>query len=94
MVLIFDCNAQNRRVALITNVKPGKLRDVMSEGLVRVLLKFSYLLQFVSCDVEMTAYVLTPIFQVLCASNEDHTVVEPLLPPEGAKIGERVTFSG
>ncbi|GMI80290.1 hypothetical protein like AT2G40660 [Hibiscus trionum] len=54
----------NRRVALITNVKPGKLRDVMSEGL------------------------------VLCASNEDHSVVEPLLPPEGAKPGERVSFSG
>ncbi|XP_061987805.1 uncharacterized protein LOC133706315 isoform X3 [Populus nigra] len=54
----------NRRVVLITNVKPGKLRDVMSEGL------------------------------VLCASNEDHTVVEPLLPPEGAKVGERVSFLG
>ncbi|XP_044462684.1 aminoacyl tRNA synthase complex-interacting multifunctional protein 1 isoform X3 [Mangifera indica] len=54
----------NRRVVLITNVKPGKLRDVMSEGL------------------------------VLCASNEDHTVVEPLLPPGGAKPGERVSFSG
>ncbi|OMO90043.1 hypothetical protein COLO4_19421 [Corchorus olitorius] len=56
--------AKNRRVVLITNVKPGKLRDVMSEGL------------------------------VLCASNEDHTRVEPLLPPEGAKPGERVSFSG
>lgn len=28
---------QNRRVVLITNVKPGKLRDVMSEGLVILL---------------------------------------------------------
>ncbi|XP_027338634.1 aminoacyl tRNA synthase complex-interacting multifunctional protein 1 [Abrus precatorius] len=54
----------NRRVVLITNVKPGKLRDVMSEGL------------------------------VLCASNEGPTIVEPLLPPEGAKIGERISFSG
>ncbi|KAK7353515.1 hypothetical protein VNO80_18964 [Phaseolus coccineus] len=54
----------NRRVVLITNVKPGKLRDVVSEGL------------------------------VLCASNEGPTVVEPLLPPEGAKIGERISFSG
>ncbi|KAL5733063.1 hypothetical protein ACOSP7_032401 [Xanthoceras sorbifolium] len=54
----------NRRVVLITNVKPGKLRDVMSEGL------------------------------VFCASNEDHTIVEPLLPPEGAKPGERVSFCG
>ncbi|KAJ4969937.1 hypothetical protein NE237_003036 [Protea cynaroides] len=54
----------NRRVVLITNVKPGKLRDVMSAGL------------------------------VLCASNQDHTVVEPLLPPKGAKLGERISFSG
>ncbi|WOK96715.1 hypothetical protein Cni_G05422 [Canna indica] len=54
----------NRRVVLITNVKPGKLRDIMSSGL------------------------------VLCASNEDHTVVEPLAPPEGALLGEQVSFSG
>ncbi|KAK3022403.1 hypothetical protein RJ639_047377 [Escallonia herrerae] len=54
----------NRRVALITNVKPGKLRDVMSEGL------------------------------VLCASSEDHTAVEPLIVPEGARIGECVSFTG
>lgn len=54
----------NRLVALITNVKPGKLRDVVSEGL------------------------------VLCASNADHTVVEPLIVPQGAKIGESVTFAG
>ncbi|XP_009363792.1 methionine--tRNA ligase, cytoplasmic [Pyrus x bretschneideri] len=54
----------NRHVVLVTNVKPGKLRDVMSQGL------------------------------VLCASSEDHTLVEPLLPPQGAKLGERVSFSG
>ncbi|XP_047341486.1 aminoacyl tRNA synthase complex-interacting multifunctional protein 1 [Impatiens glandulifera] len=54
----------NRQIVLITNVKPGKLRDVVSEGL------------------------------VLCASNEDHTVVEPLIPPKGAKVGECVSFSG
>lgn len=40
MVLLHDFTAQNRRVALITNVKPGKLRDVVSEGLVCI---FSYL---------------------------------------------------
>ncbi|XP_058110654.1 tRNA-aminoacylation cofactor arc1 [Magnolia sinica] len=54
----------NRHVVLVTNVKPGKLRDVMSAGL------------------------------VLCASSQDHTVVEPLLPPKGAKLGERISFSG
>lgn len=42
----------------------------------------------------MTLYAFDSYFQVLCASNEDHTVVEPLLPPEGAKIGERVSFTG
>ncbi|KAK1265394.1 putative methionine--tRNA ligase [Acorus gramineus] len=54
----------NRLVVLITNVKPGKLRDVMSAGL------------------------------VLCASSEDHTTVEPLCPPEGAIIGECISFAG
>ncbi|XP_050385576.1 LOW QUALITY PROTEIN: tRNA-aminoacylation cofactor arc1-like [Argentina anserina] len=63
------CNPEeltNRRVVelLITNVKPWKLRDMMSEGL------------------------------VLCASSADHTIVEPILPQEGSKIGERVLFSG
>ncbi|KAL7107551.1 hypothetical protein ACP275_06G061600 [Erythranthe tilingii] len=54
----------NRLVVLITNVKPGKLRDMMSEGL------------------------------VLCATNTDHTAVEPLIAPDGAKPGEYVTFAG
>lgn len=31
---------------------------------------------------------------VLCASNEDHTKVEPLAPPEGAVVGERIMFEG
>lgn len=31
---------------------------------------------------------------VLCASNEDHTVVEPLEVPTGVANGELVTFSG
>eukprot|EP00897_Mesotaenium_endlicherianum_P010925 jgi/Mesen1/9861/ME000070S09143 len=31
---------------------------------------------------------------VLCASNEDHTQCQPLLPPLGAAIGERVSFQG
>ncbi|XP_049411091.1 tRNA-aminoacylation cofactor arc1 isoform X2 [Solanum stenotomum] len=54
----------NRLVVLVTNMKPSKLRDVTSEGM------------------------------VLCASNEDHTVVEPLIAPEGAKVGECISFAG
>lgn len=31
---------------------------------------------------------------LLCASNEEHTEVEPLTPPEGAVPGERLRFCG
>lgn len=31
---------------------------------------------------------------VMCASNEEHTSVDFVVPPEGAKNGERVTFAG
>jgi len=31
---------------------------------------------------------------VLCASNADHTAVEFAVPPQGAQIGERITFEG
>jgi methionine--tRNA ligase beta chain len=31
---------------------------------------------------------------VMCASNADHTAVETMEPPEGAKIGERIMFEG
>ncbi|KAF9661428.1 hypothetical protein SADUNF_Sadunf19G0067700 [Salix dunnii] len=120
----------NRRVVLITNVKPGKLRDVMSEGLVTFTVTFSFnqcllysmfnqILAFTSrfflssfpklckkikldnmvrvyCVLLVELCYFRELYngQVLCASNEDHTVVEPLLPPEGAKVGERVSFLG
>ena len=31
---------------------------------------------------------------LLCASNEDHTVVIPLSPPAGVAVGELITFEG
>ena len=31
---------------------------------------------------------------VLCASNDDHTKVEPLRVPEGCVPGERISFEG
>ena len=31
---------------------------------------------------------------VMCASNDDHTAVETMEPPVGAKIGERIMFEG
>eukprot|EP01026_Neomeris_dumetosa_P078809 TRINITY_DN8557_c0_g1_i1.p1 TRINITY_DN8557_c0_g1~~TRINITY_DN8557_c0_g1_i1.p1 ORF type:complete len:267 (-),score=48.25 TRINITY_DN8557_c0_g1_i1:95-895(-) len=54
----------NRKVVVITNLKPAKMRDIMSSGM------------------------------VLCASNEDHTQVDPLLVPDEVQIGERVKIDG
>ncbi|WZZ41340.1 hypothetical protein YC2023_037599 [Brassica napus] len=42
-------------------------------------------------DGKLSSICINP---VICASNEDHSVVEPLLPPAGTKPGERVSFSG
>lgn len=55
---------QNRRVVVVTNLKPAKMRDVMSYGM------------------------------VLCASNDAHDQVEPILPPEGVPVGEKISFEG
>ena len=52
------------RVCVVCNLKPAKMRDVLSSGM------------------------------VLCSSNEDHTVVKFVDPPEGAKVGERIKFEG
>lgn len=53
-----------RMVAVVANLKPAKMRDVMSYGM------------------------------VLCASNDDHTAVDPVLVPAGVPPGERVMFEG
>lgn len=45
-------------------------------------------------DQNIAKRSLICLLQVLCASNEDHSEVEPLLPPVGAQPGERVSFSG
>ncbi|KAL6073758.1 G4 quadruplex nucleic acid binding protein [Balamuthia mandrillaris] len=52
------------RVLCLCNLKPAKMRGVLSEAM------------------------------VLCASNEDHSQVELIHPPEGVPNGERITFEG
>eukprot|EP01024_Parvocaulis_polyphysoides_P073381 TRINITY_DN9440_c0_g1_i4.p1 TRINITY_DN9440_c0_g1~~TRINITY_DN9440_c0_g1_i4.p1 ORF type:complete len:398 (+),score=44.26 TRINITY_DN9440_c0_g1_i4:134-1195(+) len=54
----------NRFVLVITNLKPAKMRDLMSSGM------------------------------VLCASNEDHTQVVPVVVPEGVQPGEKIQVEG
>lgn len=55
---------KDRMVAVICNLKPAKMRDIVSYGM------------------------------VLCASNADHTQVDPIIPPEGSTIGSRIMVEG
>lgn len=55
---------QNRMVVVVCNLKPAKMRDIMSYGM------------------------------VMCASNDTHDQVDPVNPPEGAIIGEKISFEG
>uniref|UniRef100_A0A1A9W3A7 Tyrosine--tRNA ligase n=1 Tax=Glossina brevipalpis TaxID=37001 RepID=A0A1A9W3A7_9MUSC len=51
-------------VAVLCNLKPAKMRGILSEGM------------------------------VLCTSNADHTVVEPLIVPSSTAPGTRLAFEG
>lgn len=51
-------------VIVFANLKPRKLADIMSNGM------------------------------IMCASNEDKSVIEVIRPPEDSKIGERVQLTG
>ncbi len=52
-------------------------------------------LVLVLCNLKKRNLVGVPSHgMVLCASNAEHTEVEFVVPPEGAKVGERVMFEG
>lgn len=53
-----------RQVLLLCNLKPAKMRGVLSEGM------------------------------ILCASNADHTEVEPIVVPSGSNAGDRISVEG
>lgn len=55
---------KQRLVAVLCNLKPSKMRGIMSEGM------------------------------ILCTSNSDHTIVEPIVIPANASIGSQLTFEG
>jgi len=61
---VSEADMLNRTVAVVCNLKPAKMRGILSTGM------------------------------VLCASNEDHTVVDPILIPEGSTIGSRIMVEG
>jgi len=55
---------QGRMVTVLCNLKPVKMRGILSSGM------------------------------VLCGSNEEHSQVELLEPPEGAQVGEHLLLDG
>ena len=61
---VTEADMQGRKVVVVCNLKPAKMRDVMSYGM------------------------------VLCASNDDHTQVDPIIPPDGSKPGDKVFCPG
>lgn len=54
----------NRKVVVVCNLKPAKMRDIVSYGM------------------------------VLCASNSDHTQVDPIRPPEESSPSDKVCCEG
>ena len=61
---VSEDDMMNRMVAVVCNLKPAKMRGILSTGM------------------------------VLCASNDDHTSVDPILIPEGSTIGSRIMVEG
>jgi aminoacyl tRNA synthase complex-interacting multifunctional protein 1 len=61
---VSEADMKDRKVAVVCNLKPAKMRDIMSYGM------------------------------VLCASNADHTKVDPILIPEGSTVGSRILCEG
>ena len=61
---VSEADMLNRTVAVVCNLKPAKMRGILSTGM------------------------------VLCASNEDHTAVDPILIPEGSTVGSRIMVEG
>jgi tRNA-binding EMAP/Myf-like protein len=70
VLFLFASAMQNRRIVLITNVKPGKLRDVMSEGLVHFLPFYEF--------INEALYVLHSIEQSKIHLNDQCRVLEEL----------------
>ena len=96
---------QGLRVIVVCNLKPAKMREVMSYGMVRKLVISPFMIGlpiFVPVYTgipspplpENNTSPLNPPMQVLCASNDSHDVVDPIVPPEGVPNGERITFEG
>lgn len=75
-------------------VKMLKFLNICVSRFVLELACLFLIMKRVGLNCGALVFVHFVFLQVLCASNEDHTVVEPITPPEGAKVGECVSFSG
>ena len=84
----------HRRVIVLLNLKPAKMRDVVSSGMVTTSALPSHSSEVADSWSHEKATRRMFGMQVLCASNATHDQVDPISPPEGAAIGERVSFEG
>ncbi|KAF5736502.1 putative two-component system sensor histidine kinase/response regulator [Tripterygium wilfordii] len=80
---------------LVENDIKGVYRKVLKSSGNEDALKYNDELKPFTCEIlidDVDDHVMIQ-FQIdisgACAPNDDHTVVEPLLPPEGAKVGGR-----
>ena len=94
---------QQRKVVVLCNLKPAKMRDVLSSGMVKPSFLYihasaaEHVLLIICFALRSAASVLTEIksvVQVLCASNAAHDQVDPVVPPQDAEIGDRIRFEG
>lgn len=83
----------HRRVVVLLNLKPAKMRDVVSSGMV-ISLPSTSTAACLLTTCRVVQRCRGDAVQVLCASNATHDQVDPICPPEGAAVGERVTFEG
>ena len=77
-----DLGTETRQIA--SGLRPFYQTEDLQDRMVLVL-----------CNLKKRNLVGFPSHgMVLCASNDDHTKVEFVVPPEGSQLGERVTFEG
>lgn len=81
---------QNRFVAVLCNLKPAKMRGIESKGMVLCTSKLVKFIVNIIIIIKSNCWILLYFFNY----SEDHSVVEPLVIPEGCAPGDRIFVEG
>ena len=84
---------QGRIAVFLLNLKPAKMRGVMSEGMSEcpALLLYSCSFPTTFHSISFLSFVLSK-GMIMCANTPEK--VEILIPPAGAQIGDKISFDG